>query len=140
MPLTCGPACLVLGLRAWVVYTFVSPSFVRVHCRELQTPDSTCVYGPVPAGGEKLARPSHVVGTAQAHLPAWDRTEYLHSAEITGLLPNTEYSYQCGSVSAGVLSPPVAFHTDTPFPTIAWLGDTGNHPLWTSRTVPTLSI
>ena len=36
------------------------------------------------------------------------------------------------------MTPPVRFHIDTPVPTIAWLGDTGNHPMWTQRTVPAI--
>lgn len=101
----------------------------------MATADSTCLYRKADATSGSSSR---AVGVAQVHAPAWDRTEYLHSVEITGLSAQSVYSYQCGSLSAGVMTPPVRFHIDTPVPTIAWLGDTGNHPMWTQRTVPAI--
>lgn len=99
------------------------------------TPDSACLYRQAAGATSDYM---HAVGSAQVHAPAWDRTEYLHTVELTGLSAQSEYIYRCGSQSAGVMSPPVRFRTNTAAPTIAWLGDTGNHPMWTRRTVPAI--
>ncbi len=101
----------------------------------MATVDSTCLYRDA---DDTSGSSSRAVGVAEVHAPAWDRTEYLHSVEIHGLSAWSAYTYQCGSLSAGVMTPPVRFHIDTPVPTIAWLGDTGNHPMWTQRTVPAI--
>ena len=103
------------------------------------TPDTTCLFG---THQEKLTQTA--VGTAQLHRPAFDRTEYLHTVALSGLSSGsagTRYHYRCGSTSSGVLSPLSSFRSDVPQGeplTVAWLGDTGNHPVWTARTVPAI--
>ena len=100
------------------------------------TPTTECIW----SAGKGGALDERTAGSAVAHRPAFDRVEFLHTVTLTGLryAQDASYSYRCGSLAGGTLSPVASFTTDAAAPVVAWLGDTGNHPVWHTRTVPAI--